>query len=90
MFYLRDGEGLLEGGSEAGAAISAAYYADAYHGPKDEFDENWDWSGVMSNLRLLSILGQMLGQSTSWPNWVDGDEFKATRDESCAANDSGC
>ena len=90
MFYLRDGEDLLEGGSEAGAAISAAYYADAYHGPKDEFDENWDWSGVMSNLRLLSILGQMLGQSTSWPNWVDGDEFKATRDESCAANDSGC
>ncbi|MEP5937797.1 MAG: M28 family metallopeptidase [Erythrobacter sp.] len=90
MFYIRDGEDLIDGGKEAGAAISATYYADAYHGPKDEFDESWDWSGVMSNLRLLYTLGRMLGESSSWPNWVEGDEFKATRDESCAANESGC
>ena len=90
MFYVRDGEDLVEGGKEAGAAISAEYYADRYHGPKDEFEEDWDWSGVMSNLQLLYTLGRMLGDSTSWPNWVDGDEFKAVRDDSCAKAEAGC
>lgn len=90
MFYLRDGEDLIEGGKAAGAAASSDYYANRYHGPKDEFDENWDWSGVMSNLQLTYRLGRMLAMSTSWPNWNDGDEFRATRDESCAAADTGC
>jgi Zn-dependent M28 family amino/carboxypeptidase len=90
MFYIRDGEDLIDGGKEAGAAMNAEYYADRYHGPKDEFNEDWDWSGVMSNLQLLYTLGRMLGESTAWPNWVEGDEFKAKRDESCAKAEAGC
>ncbi len=89
MLYLDGGEDLVEGGSEAGAAIAADYRANRYHGPKDEFDENWDWSGVMADLQLFYRLGRMMAMSTSWPNWVEGDEFKATRDESCAAG-AGC
>ena len=90
MLYVDGGEDLIEGGKEAGAALAADYRENRYHSPKDEFDENWDWSGVMADLQLFYRLGRMMADSSSWPNWVEGDEFRGIRDESCAANDNGC
>jgi Zn-dependent M28 family amino/carboxypeptidase len=90
MLYADGGEDLIEGGREAGAKIAADYRENAYHGPKDEFDENWDWSGVMGDLALFYRVGRMLADSSSWPNWVEGDEFRATRDEACASAPTGC
>ena len=88
FLYVDGGEDLVEGGREAGAALAAEYREKRYHGPKDEFDESWDWSGVMADLQLFYRIGRMLATSTSWPNWNDGDEFRAIRDESCAG--AGC
>ncbi|QUL37144.1 M28 family metallopeptidase [Erythrobacter sp. JK5] len=90
MLYLDGGEDLIEGGREAGQAVSADYRENRYHGPKDEFDESWDWSGVMADLQLFYRIGRMMAESTSWPSWNEGDEFRATRDESCASADTGC
>ncbi|WP_298471009.1 M28 family metallopeptidase [uncultured Erythrobacter sp.] len=90
MLYLDGGEDLIEGGREAGAAVATDYRDNRYHGPKDEFDENWDWSGVMADLQLFYRIGRSMAQSSSWPNWNEGDEFRATRDESCASADTGC
>jgi Zn-dependent M28 family amino/carboxypeptidase len=90
MLYVDGGEDLIEGGREAGAAVQEDYRDNRYHGPKDEFDENWDWSGVMADLQLFYRLGRMMAMSTSWPNWNEGDEFKATRDADCASSDTGC
>ena len=90
MLYIDGGEDLVEGGREAGEAIAKDYRDNRYHGPKDEFDEEWDWSGVMADLQLYYRLGRMMAMSTSWPNWVEGDEFRAVRDESCAATNEGC
>ena len=89
FLYIDGGEDLVDGGRAAGAAVAADYTENRYHGPNDEFDENWDWSGVMGDLQLYYRIGRMLAQSTSWPNWNEGDEFRATRDESCAAGE-GC
>ncbi len=90
MLYIDGGEDLVDGGRAAGAAVAADYTENRYHGPKDEFDENWDWSGVMSDLQLYYRIGRTLAMSTSWPNWNEGDEFKATRDEACASAEAGC
>lgn len=90
FLYVDGGEDLAEGGREAGAALAAEYRANRYHGPKDEFDESWDWSGVMADLQLFYRIGRTLANSTSWPNWNDGDEFRAIRDRSCAASAAGC
>lgn len=90
MLYIDGGEDLIEGGREAGAKIAADYTENRYHGPKDEFDESWDWSGVMSDLQLFFRIGRSLAMSGSWPNWNEGDEFKAIRDQSCAASAKGC
>ena len=90
MLYIDGGEDLVEGGREAGAKIAADYTENRYHGPKDEFDESWNWSGVMADLQLFYRIGRMMAESTSWPNWNDGDEFRGIRDEACAASDGGC
>ncbi len=39
---------------------------------------------------LYYRLGRMLGESTAWPKWLPGDEFRAVRDASCAADAGGC
>ena len=90
MLYVDGGEDLEDGGRAAGAAVAQEYTENRYHGPKDEFNENWDWSGVMQDLQLYYRIGRMMAMSTSWPNWNDGDEFRATRDADCAASARGC
>ncbi|WP_228242099.1 M28 family metallopeptidase [Porphyrobacter sp. GA68] len=90
FLYVDGGEDLIDGGRAAGARVAADYTQNRYHGPKDEFDPNWDWSGVMADLQLFYRIGRKLGNSTSWPNWVEGDEFRAIRDRSCAADPGGC
>lgn len=90
MIYVEGGEDLVNGGRGAGAAAAADYTENRYHGPKDEFNEAWDWSGVMEDLQLYYRLGRMMAASTSWPTWNDGDEFRGIRDESCKASEKGC
>src|SRR5690606_31153429 len=89
MFYVDGGQDLVEGGRAAGQAWDAAYRENAYHLPDDEYDPNWDWSGVMQDLQLFYRLGRMLGETEAWPNWLPDDEFRRVRDESCAAG-AGC
>src|SRR3546814_20762449 len=67
MLYVDGGEDLIEGGREAGAAWAAEYRDNRYHGPKDEFSEDWDWSGVMADLQLYYRLGRIMANSTRWP-----------------------
>ena len=68
----------------AGAAAAQDYVENRYHGPKDEYDPNWNWAGVMADLRLYYRVGRELAMTGDWPNWVPGDEFRAIRDESAA------
>jgi Zn-dependent M28 family amino/carboxypeptidase len=90
MLYIDGGQDLIEGGRAAGEAVAKDYTDNRYHGPKDAFNEAWDWSGVMADLQLYYRLGRMMATSTSWPNWNEGDEFRGVRDESCKAADKGC
>jgi Zn-dependent M28 family amino/carboxypeptidase len=82
MVYFEGGDDLVIGGKAAAAAAAEDYEKNRYHAPGDEFDENWDWSGVMSDLKLYYRVGRMLAMTDAWPNWNDGDEFRAVRDKS--------
>mgnify|MGYP003384298773 CR=1 FL=1 len=82
MMYVEGGDDLVTGGKEAAAKAAADYEENRYHAPSDEYDPKWDWSGAMADLRLYYRVGRMLAMSDTWPNWVDGDEFRAIRDAS--------
>ncbi|RYM11710.1 M28 family peptidase [Sphingobium cupriresistens] len=81
MLYFEGGEDLVKGGAAAGLAAAEDYTKNRYHGPKDEYDPNWDWTGVLADLKLYYSVGRDLATTTDWPNWVDGDEFRAIRDK---------
>ena len=82
MLYIDGGDDLVTGGREAGEAAARDYTVNRYHGPKDEYNPDWNWSGVMEDLSLYYRVGRSLAMSTAWPNWVEGDEFRAIRDKS--------
>ena len=84
MLYIDGGDDLVQGGKAAGAAAGKDYTENRYHGPKDEYNPAWDWSGVLSDLTLYYRIGRSMAMSQAWPNWVEGDEFRAIRDQSRA------
>lgn len=90
MLYVDGGEDLVAGGRAVGEKLAADYRANRYHGPKDEYDPNWNWAGVMQDLQLFYRIGRSLAQTTSWPKWMPGDEFRAIRDKDCAKPDAPC
>lgn len=78
------GQDLVKGGVAAGKAAAEAYVRDKYHQPADEFDPNWDLTGMSQDLALLYDLGTQLANSREWPEWKPGSEFKAARDKTAA------
>ena len=82
MVYFEGGEDLVKGGKEAGRKAAEDYTVNRYHGPKDEYDPDWDWSGVAADLRLYYDIGRALATGRDWPNWTEGDEFRSIRDQS--------
>jgi len=85
MIYFDAGDDLVAGGKAAGAAAAKDYEEHRYHGPKDEYDPNWNWAGTVRDVQLYYSIGRALAESDAWPNWVAGDEFRAIRDRSRAA-----
>jgi Zn-dependent M28 family amino/carboxypeptidase len=86
MVYFEGGDDLVTGGKEAAKKVADDYEKNAYHSPKDEFNDSWDWSGVMADLKLYYRVGRMLAMTDAWPNWNEGDEFRAIRDKSRDGN----
>ncbi|MBY9067904.1 M28 family peptidase [Hyphomonas sp. WL0036] len=84
MLYAGEGEDKLEGGIAAGKAANAAYTAERYHKPMDEYSENWDLTGYQEDLQALTEVGLRILNSDTWPTWYPGNEFEATRKASLA------
>ena len=78
------GEDLVNGGRAAGEAWSKAYNTDRYHQPADEYDPSWNLQGIAQDGDLMTELGRQLANSTTWPSWKEGSEFKAVRDKTAA------
>ena len=77
--YAKGGNDLLEGGVEAGKAASEEY-AKRYHQASDEMHEGWKLDGVVQDLQALYGVGKDLAVQDKWPNWYEGNPFKAARD----------
>ena len=63
-----------------GDSIRTAYNAYHYHAPSDELGADFDYAGAVQQgaLALRTILD--LAAADTWPNWYEGQEFRAARD----------
>ena len=82
--YAESGEDSIDYGREWGAAQAQEYTDNRYHAPGDEYDPNWDLSGASEDINLYFEITNVLANSLDFPQWFDGNEFKAVREFSIA------
>jgi Zn-dependent M28 family amino/carboxypeptidase len=63
-----------------------ARVAKCYHQLCDEYYEDWGWDGAKEDLQLYLATGYILATGEQWPNWYQGTEFRALRDNMMDAN----
>ena len=80
--YAESGEDNIEHGREWGAAQAQDYTDNRYHAPSDEYDPDWDLSGAAEDIKMYFQIGNQLANESTFPEWFDGNEFKAARDAS--------
>ncbi len=78
--YIRFGEDHVEHGLKYGQQQSIEYRKQRYHKPADEYNDSWDMSGGAEDMDLFFFLGSELANNQQWPNWYQGNAFKAERD----------
>ena len=50
-----------------------------YHQPTDEYDENWNFDGMVEDALLGYWTGLAIANADQMPAWNSGDEFEAAR-----------
>ncbi|MGH6967014.1 MAG: M28 family metallopeptidase [Phenylobacterium sp.] len=73
------GPDLVTGGRAAGDAWVTEYTTKCYHQACDNWTPAWDLRGAAADVALLLDAGGQLANSTVWPDWNAGSEFKAVR-----------
>jgi Zn-dependent M28 family amino/carboxypeptidase len=63
---------------EASDAKRKAYTA-RYHQASDEYDPNWDLSGMVQQAQYTLNLGRMVADAPAMPAWKPGDQFAKAR-----------
>jgi Zn-dependent M28 family amino/carboxypeptidase len=82
MLYIDSGIDLVNGGEEAGKALGETYRSKHYHGPSDQFQDSWDFSGMEADIKVDFEVANKLANSDQWPEWHPGNEFRALREAS--------
>lgn len=82
--YAKGGDDLVDGGKAAGEAAGKAYTDARYHKPADEYDPDWKLDGVLQDLEALYGVGRALADGDRWPNWYEGNPFRAAREKMMA------
>ena len=82
MLYADGGVDINDGGLEVGSKMSKDYTQYHYHQPSDEYQDSWDLSGFKDHLEITRNMVLRLANSEEWPEWYEGNEFKAIREAS--------
>ncbi len=70
----------VEKGEKWGLEQIENYIREKYHKPSDEYDPNWDLSGMLDDLHMYFSVGYRLSMEDTFPKWKEGSEFKLKRD----------
>ncbi len=83
--YAESGEDSVEFGKEWAAEQVQDYTDNRYHAPSDEYNPEWNLAGAGQDIYLYFNIANKLSRESSFPNWLEGNEFKAIRDASQSA-----
>jgi len=85
VLFARGGFDKVDGGTAAGKAAYDDFTANRYHKTADNYDPNWDLSGVIEDVSALYAVGKRLADETAFPQWAADSEFRAARESSLKA-----
>ena len=78
--YVDGGIDVVRKGKEFGHEMKDDYTNNHYHGLSDEVKDDWNYDGMVQDVRILFRTGYSISQHDVWPNWSEGTEFKAKRE----------
>lgn len=84
MLYAEAGIQVRGKPADYGKQETERYGAERYHKAGDEVHAEWDNGGIMQDLNAHFRIGVAISDSNDWPQWADGNEFKAIREASLA------
>ena len=84
ILYARGGTVDREHGADYIKERNAEYIKDRYHSPADEINDSWDVDAAIEDLVLFFNIGKNVANSKQWPQWFEGNEFRAIREASLA------
>ncbi len=82
MLYAKSGSQHTERGADYIPGKSAEFLKQRYHTPLDEVSDDWDLRGLTLDLDLYFSIGLEIAESRDWPQWLEGNEFRAIREQS--------
>ena len=83
--YLDTGTDFVDRPADWGKAQVNHYTDVNYHQPTDEYDDSWNFDGMIADALLGFWTGLAIANADEMPGWNKGDEFEAARLEALAA-----
>jgi Zn-dependent M28 family amino/carboxypeptidase len=85
--YLDTGTDFVDRPPEWGHEQVNHYTNVNYHQPSDEYDDTWNFEGMVSDALLGYWTGLAIANADEMPAWVEGDEFEAARLDALATEE---
>jgi len=82
MLYAEAGLKVRDKAAGYGQAETDSYLKERYHKAADEVHAEWDNGGILQDLNAHFRIGMAISDSNEWPQWTEGNEFKAIREAS--------
>lgn len=77
--YLDSGTDFVDRAPEWGREQQDHYTDVNYHQPSDEYDDSWNFDGMIADASIGFWAGLAIANADEMPRWEEGDEFEAAR-----------
>jgi len=77
--YTNRGTDFIGRPEDYAVTVAGEYNRNRYHTVFDEYDESWDLTGAVEDVRLLFRVALNVANNPIMPTWYPGNEFEAAR-----------
>jgi Zn-dependent M28 family amino/carboxypeptidase len=80
-YYPTPGRTFIGQPVDYGQKLADDYTANDYHKVSDEVRSDWTFEGAAQDAAFMFEVGRRIANDPKWPEWKEGNEFKARRDQ---------